>query len=127
MPADIFKEITAVSFPHLICPAPAESASIDRGPGQDSNIPHTFAKVERKATSNQKHHKMVSKTSGRKEMGLDGRQWRRGKGGEGRMNERLNLISCLLKMSHHREDYCTASRTVGSRQREQVCPKSQGM
>jgi len=37
------------------------------------------------------------------------------RGGEGRQNP----ISSLLKMTHHRADYCTTSRT-GIRQREQV-------
>lgn len=45
-------------------------------------------------------------------------------GGEGRQNERLNLISLLLKMSHHRVDYCTTVRTVGT-DKVSKCPKSQ--
>lgn len=45
-------------------------------------------------------------------------------GGEGRQNERLNLISSLLKMNHHGADYTTALRTVGT-DKGNKCPKSQ--
>lgn len=45
-------------------------------------------------------------------------------GGEGRQNERLNLISSLSKMSHQRADYCTTLRTVGTDTLNK-CPKSQ--
>lgn len=45
-------------------------------------------------------------------------------GGERRQNERLNLISLPLKMSHQTADYCTTSRTVGS-DNGNKCLKSQ--
>ena len=45
-------------------------------------------------------------------------------GGEGRQDERLKLISSLLKMSHRRADYCTTSGAVGS-DNGNKCPKSQ--
>ena len=66
-----------MSFLDLTLPALAESASIDKSPGQDSNVPQTLARAGQKATSNQQHHQTISKTSGRKEMGLDGKRWRR--------------------------------------------------
>lgn len=102
--AVIFKETAAVLFLHLAFPALAESASIDRNPRQESNVPQTLARAGQKATSNQHHHhQTISKTSGRKEMGLDGSGIEGG--GERRQNERLNLISSLLKMSHRTADY----------------------
>lgn len=102
----------AVLFLHLAFPALAESASIDRSPRQESNVPQTLARAGQKATSNQHHHQTISKTSGRKEMGLDGSGIEGG--GERRQNERLNLISSLLKMSHRTADYWTPSRTLES-------------
>lgn len=93
----------AVLFLHLAFPALAESASIDRSPRQESNVPQTLARAGQKATSNQHHHQTISKTSGRKEMGLDGSGIEGG--GERRQNERLNLISSLLKMSHRTEHH----------------------
>lgn len=108
----ILKETAAVLFLHLALPALAESASIDRSPRQDSNVPQTLARAGQKATSNQHHHQTISKTSGWKEMGLDGSGIEGG--GERRQNERLNLISSLLKMSHRTADYWTTSRTLDS-------------